>query len=245
MNKSFLSMIVGILIGAAAMTAVPATAAVKQFILTQIDYPVLVNGVEYKDADRPLLNYQGSTYIPLAKIGDLTGVNYVWNAEKHRVEIGSPVINGVAETVSEVHPPQEGCNVTGQKGVTLCPDTEIEWEKEPGYKGYTDSEDPSYQWALTMGREDMPPLLSEGWISEGMLLEIENIAIPISGKKDELQLVRPKLPEAEKLITLVLPSEFIESTDGDYSISGIRVKKYHRNIFFNIADLQKLNIIDD
>jgi hypothetical protein len=244
MKKSFVSMIVGILIGAAAMTAVPATAAVKQFILTQIDYPVLVNGVEYKDGDRPLLNYQGSTYIPLAKIGDLTGVNYVWNAEKHRVEIGSPVENGGAETVSEVHPPQEGCNVAGQKGVTLCPDTEIEWEEEPGYKGHADSEDPSYQWALTMGREDMPPLLSEGWISEGMIDEIESVYFGGTGKPNIVIFSNKNFLNQKVYKTLTLPDDFNSTNNGDFFIDGIHIKKYYGNIFFKIDDLKNAGIIE-
>lgn len=45
--------------------------------------------MEYKDKELPILEYNGRTYFPLSKIGDLTGVNYVWNAEKHQVEINT------------------------------------------------------------------------------------------------------------------------------------------------------------
>jgi len=63
----------------------------KRFALTIADYPLFVNGVEYKDEKLPPLNLDGKTYIPLAKIGDILGVDYRWNAGKKRVEIGAPV----------------------------------------------------------------------------------------------------------------------------------------------------------
>ncbi|WP_017814136.1 MULTISPECIES: stalk domain-containing protein [Paenibacillus] len=55
--------------------------------LTEVTYPVLVNGQPYNDAKHPILNFQNSTYIPLAKIGELTGVDYKWNSTLKQVEI--------------------------------------------------------------------------------------------------------------------------------------------------------------
>lgn len=55
--------------------------------LTKVSYPVLVNGTAYSDTKSPILSYDGSTYIPLAKIGELTGVNYKWNSSSKQVEI--------------------------------------------------------------------------------------------------------------------------------------------------------------
>jgi hypothetical protein len=63
----------------------------KPYTLTNAEYPIFVNGVEYKDKKYPPLNFNGKTYIPLSKIGDILGVKYRWNAEKKRVEIGAPV----------------------------------------------------------------------------------------------------------------------------------------------------------
>ncbi|GIP51840.1 stalk domain-containing protein [Paenibacillus vini] len=87
--KKMLYLVVGVIIGASVGFGSTSFAAVKQFILTEFNRPVVVNGVIYKDAQNPILNYNGKTYLPLAKIGDLTGVNYKWNAEKKQVEIGS------------------------------------------------------------------------------------------------------------------------------------------------------------
>ncbi|WP_088833786.1 stalk domain-containing protein [Paenibacillus tyrfis] len=59
----------------------------KKYILTEVAYPIVVNGKEFKDATAPILNYEGSTYVPLVKLGDLTGVIYKWNDAAKRVEI--------------------------------------------------------------------------------------------------------------------------------------------------------------
>ncbi|QTH44966.1 hypothetical protein J4772_11505 [Cohnella sp. LGH] len=78
----------GIIIGALLMIGATAGyAAVKQYVLTEAPYPVYVNGVKYANAEYPILTHEGSTYVPLAKLGDITGVNYKWNAAQKRVEI--------------------------------------------------------------------------------------------------------------------------------------------------------------
>lgn len=69
---------------------------VKQFALTLAAYPIFVDGSKYTDTKFPILNYEGSTYVPLAKLGDLTGVNYTWNGSLHRVEIDT---DGIDQTI--------------------------------------------------------------------------------------------------------------------------------------------------
>lgn len=87
MLKKFIS---GCIVGACLMLGTTVYAEqIKQFILTPVTYPIVVDGVEYKDAERPVLNYEGSTYVPLAKLGDITGVDYVWNDQLGRVEINT------------------------------------------------------------------------------------------------------------------------------------------------------------
>jgi hypothetical protein len=80
--------VAGILFGATIATTGSVFAEeIKQYILTPAAYPIIVNGTEYADPTAPILNYEGSTYVPLAKLGDLTGVNYQWNDTAKRVEI--------------------------------------------------------------------------------------------------------------------------------------------------------------
>lgn len=247
MKKTLLGLIVGMFIGIAVTLAMPAYAAVKQYILTGILYPVVVNGTEYKDAESPILNLNGSTYIPLAKIGDLTGVEYHWNDTLKQVEIET----GAA---TPAPPPTVGsgektsCNVAGQKGATLCPDTPIEIPEEPGYKGYPDSKDPSYQMAIAMARDanDYPPLMSEGWISVAMLDEIEGIYYGGTGPNpNEVKFSNKSMTNPKVYMTLQLPDEFVSAKAGDLTINDMRIKKYYGNTFFNIADLQKAGIISN
>lgn len=78
----------GLIIGILCFLGTTATASsVKQYILTDAPYPIVVNDVEFKDTTNPILNYNGSTYIPLAKLANLTGIAYKWNEELFRVEI--------------------------------------------------------------------------------------------------------------------------------------------------------------
>lgn len=79
--------ILGMLIGFILSFSTTSLGAVKQYVLYEINYPVFVNGVEYKSSEFPFLNYDGRTYVPLSKLGDLTGLNYKWNDELKRVEI--------------------------------------------------------------------------------------------------------------------------------------------------------------
>jgi hypothetical protein len=95
------------LVGSAlTLSATVGAAAVKQYILTEVAYPVVVNGKEFKDPAAPILNYEGSTYVPLAKLGDITGVNYKWNEAAKRVEIvtgsGSTIYTGAPAESGEV-----------------------------------------------------------------------------------------------------------------------------------------------
>lgn len=60
----------------------------KQFILTETTYGIYVDGTEYHSEDRPVLNYEGSTYVPLRAVADLLNVQVKWNSEHARVEIG-------------------------------------------------------------------------------------------------------------------------------------------------------------
>lgn len=81
-------LIIGILIGALVFGGIPAFAATGQYILTQARYKIVVNGVEYADTELPILNYNGTTYVPLRAVGKLLGNEPRWNEEKRQVEIG-------------------------------------------------------------------------------------------------------------------------------------------------------------
>lgn len=101
MKKGIVGLVVGLFIGLSFSLAGPAYSAVKQYILTEFTQPVVVNGVQYKDKENPILSYKGITYIPLAKIGELTGVEYRYNKDKKQVEIGSQATSNVKTYVPD------------------------------------------------------------------------------------------------------------------------------------------------
>lgn len=252
LKKTILTLTLGMLLGAAATAASPAYGAAKQYVLTLFEKPVIVNGTKYADAANPILNYNGKTYIPLAKIGDLTGVQYKWNAAKNQVEIGgsgssSSTGSGSAGggTSTNLGTPATPCESAGQKGCTLNPDTPIEEPTVVGYKGHADSEDPSYQWAVTMKYEksEFPPLMSEGWISEAMLEEIESVRFNGTTDKNTVEFTNKSGLNKVVYKTVVLPENFNSTKNGDFLIDGIHFKLYEGGVFFSIQDLVAAGII--
>lgn len=70
------------------MLAVPTFAVtVKQYLLVKAEYPVYVNRQAYTSGEQPILNYQGSTYVPMRSVGDILGADVQWNSELKRSEI--------------------------------------------------------------------------------------------------------------------------------------------------------------
>lgn len=83
--KKFIS---GVIVGALLAVGISVGAqAVKQYTAKEVNYPILVNGKTFT-TDKPIVSIDGSTYMPLAKIGDALGVKVTWNGDKKRIEIG-------------------------------------------------------------------------------------------------------------------------------------------------------------
>lgn len=78
----------GIVIGSTlSLSAVTFAEPIKEYILTQVNYPIIVDGTEYKSGDLPILNYQGSTYVPLRAMSDLLEADMEWHKEAKIIEI--------------------------------------------------------------------------------------------------------------------------------------------------------------
>lgn len=71
------------------MLAMPTMAATVKYSLTEATYPIEVNGSAYANPLLPVLNYKGSTYIPLRAVGDILGATVTWNEAAKKVEIRS------------------------------------------------------------------------------------------------------------------------------------------------------------
>lgn len=64
-------------------------ASIKQYIMNEATYPILINGEEYKSDDLPVLAWEGNTYVPLRAFSDITGTEIQWNSELKQVELSS------------------------------------------------------------------------------------------------------------------------------------------------------------
>ena len=76
------------------LTSTIAFADPGQFILQKSVYPMIINGTNF-NSNSPILNYEGSTYIPLKDVGSLLHCDVKWNNELKRIEISQ--INQVQE----------------------------------------------------------------------------------------------------------------------------------------------------
>lgn len=78
----------GIVIGSTlSLSAVTLAEPIKEYILTKVNYPIIVDGTEYISEDLPILNYQGNTYVPLRAMSDLLEADMKWHKEAKIIEI--------------------------------------------------------------------------------------------------------------------------------------------------------------
>lgn len=220
----------GILVGILLSLCTLAFAAeVRQFVLSVAPYPIFVNGVEYKDNERPILNYEGSTYVPLAKLGDITGVNYLWNAQLQRVEI----ITGVDGPVGTMRhfaeyaqqPPEEWARTT------LQPSTEFVVIEEE--LGNPDSDLVLPDHGKVPGR----PTWAEGWRSEEELVRKYYLVKYPSG--DGTIVYEQGVGLGRTVMTLTFPPGWETATEAAVSLDGVRIRRYDGENYFYLSDVEK------
>ncbi|WP_162848386.1 Gmad2 immunoglobulin-like domain-containing protein [Paenibacillus nanensis] len=98
MFKAYKGFIIGIIMGALLMTALPSMAATTKqtYSLTDATYPIVVNGSAYVNSEQPVMNYKGTTYVPLKAFGEMMGADVIWDEVKRQVEVrhdGAPNCN--------------------------------------------------------------------------------------------------------------------------------------------------------
>ncbi len=111
-------LIAGIIIGSA-LTATTSVFAdsIEQFILTKVNYPLIVKGKEYTNAELPVLNYQGNTYVPLKAVGDVLGTTVKWNDQLKRVEIDNNEVGNQGTSISKENDAMSILSLTGYTSV--------------------------------------------------------------------------------------------------------------------------------
>ncbi|MDP3387072.1 MAG: Gmad2 immunoglobulin-like domain-containing protein [Eubacteriales bacterium] len=134
MNKTMKGLILGIIIGAVLMLPVSSFASsLTQYILVKAQYPIMVDDNLY-EGDLPILNYEGSTYVPLRTMSELLNVNIFWNETLKQVEIthGDPTENQAFRNIS-VTGSQGNYVVTGEARIF---EAVLQYEVEDGHFVY-------------------------------------------------------------------------------------------------------------
>jgi hypothetical protein len=127
-------LIIGVIIGAVLMLPISSFASsLTQYILVKAQYPIMVDGNMY-EGDLPILNYEGSTYVPLRTLSDLLNVNIFWNETLRQVEIthGDPTENQAFRNIS-VTGSQGNYIVTGEARIF---EATLQYEVEDGHYIY-------------------------------------------------------------------------------------------------------------
>lgn len=70
------------------ITPVSVIAKQEFFRLYKVDYPIEVDGKEVK-SEKPILNYNGSTYVPLSWFGQITLSGIYWDDDKNKVNVST------------------------------------------------------------------------------------------------------------------------------------------------------------
>lgn len=266
-------LITGILIGSALTMSVTAFAdSIKQYILTEVSYPLVVNGKEYKDAAAPILNYEGSTYVPLAKLGDITGVNYKWNDEAKCVEIvtaaGGTTL-GIGQDVTTLVPTKDGVRdaaavLAEEEAIRKATEgTKAEYTsgfvEDQGNKvfhaydvtgkfmgRFTDGDDVAqteYQMSLQRIGGKTSDDPAPPKFSDGWISD--NLFKEIFQYQLAYDNSNLKIlsKDGVELYRLMLPADWNSRTSGEASVSNVKLKKYDSSTYFNIEDLKKVGVI--
>lgn len=263
--------LIGFIIGVCLTLATSAFAEqAKQFVLTLAEYPIFVNGDEYIDDELPVLNYNGSTYVPLAKLGYLTGVDYTWNKELFQVEINtdkntdvnednneadfdpnSQIIRDLAENeniknftdnIEIIIDDNTGLKIIGKNedGTDLI-GLQVFDENGNLIGTYTDSDDTNLVLAR-LNKEPLPPKLTDGWISDDLLSKIYLFNI-VYDSNDLVIKTSPVKTQQQEFLRLSLPDEWKEKTSGTITINNVSLQKYNDDNYFSIDDLIKVGVM--
>jgi hypothetical protein len=152
MKKTSKGIMIGLLIGASLMFTTTSFAdSIKEFILKEADYSIIVNDNLYQSSELPILNYEGYTYVPLRAITELLGVDISWDQQLRRVEISheKPVLENKAFRNILVSGSQGTYTVAGQARIF---EAVLQYEVEDGHfifqKGFEMASEGAPEWGI-------------------------------------------------------------------------------------------------
>jgi len=163
MNKTMKGLILGILIGAVLMLPISSFASsLTQYILVEAQYPIMVDDNQY-EGDLPILNYEGSTYVPLRTMSELLEVDIFWNEILKQVEIthGDPTQNQAFRNIA-VSGSQGNYIVAGEARIF---EANLQYEVEDGHyiylEGFATASEGAPSWGtftfnINIPEKDLP-----------------------------------------------------------------------------------------
>jgi hypothetical protein len=85
--------VLAFILGALIFSAIPASAAIQEYLLYPTESKLVVDGEEYNNPDLPLMSYKGYNYLPAAAFKDICakiGVNFQWVGDVKQIQISTP-----------------------------------------------------------------------------------------------------------------------------------------------------------
>lgn len=166
MRKTIKGFAIGLVVGAGCMLATSVFAdTIKEYVLVQSDYPIYVNDNLYQSEVRPILNYEGHTYVPLRAVSELLDVGIKWDANQRRVDISQgieePLENAAFRNI-EVSGSQGQYLVTGEARIF---EATLQYEVSDGHfvflKDFATASTGAPDWGtfaleLNIPEEDLP-----------------------------------------------------------------------------------------
>ena len=113
-------LVIGLTVGLAISSSLSYADNIKEYICSKVGYKIMVNGSEFK-SDKVILNYNGSTYLPLKAIGDSLNVDIKWDDKLKQVNIGNVITK---DNVNEVKP-MSGGDLGEDKGIPTPIDNKV------------------------------------------------------------------------------------------------------------------------
>ncbi len=87
--KNFKNFVFGTVFGVTlTVSSIGVSAKAKEFVLTQFDKNITVNGEAYKDNTLPILSYNNTTYVPLRAFSNMVGSSIDYDANTNTVVVG-------------------------------------------------------------------------------------------------------------------------------------------------------------
>lgn len=178
MFKKYKQLFIGFILVAIMLNIVPVGAAVKQYILTESNAKLVIDGAEVNNPELPVLNYEDYNYIPAATFREICaklGIDFQWIEETSQIQINTLKTKEVekVQTSSKNRTTEDGLPIININGKDYVSTMEIN-------KKYWDGRIPKSRNQLGATWYGINSIGSKFSLQKGELVEKAN---PVTGAK--------------------------------------------------------------